>query len=211
MIGLMDQNTLKSRLDYDPATGIFRWRNNYPPRAKAGEVAGYNNGTGYIKISIAGKRYYAHRLAFIWVLGTEPKIVDHLNGVKYDNRWCNLRSVTQTINGGNRLPCKGVRKRYGKWYARHANTHLGVFDTREEAVFAYTQAHQIAAGIDVCATRSELNLENVIGKRWSHNVITYQDKTLNQWAKILGIPQPSLHYKVTVQGISLQSIVDSRV
>jgi hypothetical protein len=203
----MDQIYICSILNYDPNTGEFTWKVNRPPRGKAGDVAGYNNGSGYQKISIDGKRYYSHRLAFLWMTGKFPaKVVDHINGNRLDNRWENLRSVTQKENTANTTISKGVRRRYGNWQARFADKHIGTFPTKEQAVQAYKEAKINAAKLNPYLTNFG-NPEQKIVRKYGHTVRTFQGKTLNQWAKELGMPQPTLHYKVVKQGIPLEKIV----
>jgi hypothetical protein len=211
MLGAMEQAKLKSLLDYDPDTGQFTWTVSKPPRAVKGSIAGYNNGSGYIKISVDGTRYYAHRLAFVWMTGSTPNTIDHINGIKHDNRWSNLRDVMQKTNSRNRARSSGVRRRYGKWYARYADVHLGVFETKEAAVAAYIEARNNAAGLDPDMVRQTEDIPNAVQKRWSYNRTTYKGKSLSQWAKELGVPQPTLHHKVHVQGIPLVDIIKSRV
>jgi len=200
----MNKQLLDQILSYCPKTGIFRWKVNRPPRGKAGDIAGYNNGSGYVKISIKGKRYYAHRLAFICMGQPEPKIVDHINRVPYDNSWGNLRAVTQKENNLNRESIKGIRKRYGKWYARISTTHIGVFDTEEQAKAAYKKARKVALKKFV---ENPIVVQNKVVKKWSHKKVLFNGKTLNEIAREHGIPQPTLHNRVHKLGLTIEQAI----
>jgi hypothetical protein len=200
----MDKKTLDEILSYCPETGIFRWKVSRPPRGKAGDIAGYNNGSGYIKISISGKRHYAHRLAFIIMGHPEPKVVDHINRVKHDNSWKNLRAVTQKENSLNNPLPKGIRKRYGKWYARISDKHIGVFDSEKEAADAYMSEKINCIG-DIAP--SPVNVKNYVEKKWSHRKRLFNGKTLFQIAKEHAISQSSLYYRVHVKGLSIEEAV----
>lgn len=56
------------------------------------------DGKGYPFASIMGKQYRIHRLAWVYAYGLEPNIIDHINGVRTDNRLCNLRNTTHQGN-----------------------------------------------------------------------------------------------------------------
>jgi hypothetical protein len=113
--------TLKELLSYEPETGIFRWKSSRG-RVKAGDVAGCSkNSCGYVQIKVKGLSCKAHRLAWLFVYGDIPKEeIDHINGIRADNRICNLRLATRAQNQRNR----GITKRSSSglkgayWYPR---------------------------------------------------------------------------------------------
>lgn len=103
----LTQAKLKELLHYDPITGVFTWIRRTSNRIKIGDTANGKNTRGYILIAICGKRYYAHRLAHLYMTGKFPvSDVDHANGVKDCNSWTNLRKCTASQNQFN----TGVRK-----------------------------------------------------------------------------------------------------
>ncbi len=96
---MITQSELKSLLKYNFKTGNFTWRENRRPCIKAGDIAGHKGKNGYIQIKISGKKYLAHRLAFLYVKGYFPEDdVDHKNGNPSNNWWKNLREVSKTCN-----------------------------------------------------------------------------------------------------------------
>lgn len=99
----MNQKKLKSLLRYDPETGLFTWLVCLSNRAPVGKVVGDGKSVDdYVRVSIKGKRYLAHRLAVMYMIGRWPsKDVDHKNGRKNDNRWCNLRPASNAENHRN--------------------------------------------------------------------------------------------------------------
>lgn len=145
---------LREVLDYNPDTGEFRWKVATGPRAKIGAVAGRVAEDGYVQIKMDGHLYRAHRLAFMWMSGAWPKHeVDHINRMRSDNRWLNLRQATKSENQRNTVNrrngtsgFKGVSfmKRLNKWQAHiyHGGklNYLGVHQTAELAARAYAVA-----------------------------------------------------------------------
>ena len=65
---------------------------------KDGKVRGWAKGRGYRRVMYMGKEVLAHRLAWFLKTGDWPKDkIDHINGIKGDNRWTNLRDVSQSV------------------------------------------------------------------------------------------------------------------
>jgi hypothetical protein len=92
---------IKESLSYDPETGAFTRLKNQGC-CYSGRVGYVDKRTGYCYISVCGRRYTAHRLAFVLMNGSFPKgLVDHINRNSSDNRWCNLRDTTQHVNQMN--------------------------------------------------------------------------------------------------------------
>ena len=145
----LTQEKLKKFLHYDPDSGLFTWIKD-KARAKAGDKANSTNSRGYIQISIDGKRYQAHRLAFLYMLGRFPKQnVDHPNHIRSDNRWSNLRETDHAGNNRNRAMdsrntsgCVGVcwHKNWKLWHAqikvKGKQIHLGTFKKIADAIAA---------------------------------------------------------------------------
>lgn len=171
----LTQSYLKSVIDYDPSTGVFRWRSR-PGRKRfnkmfAGKEAGTINSWGYRVIHIGDKFYKAHRLAWLYCHGSQPKDqIDHINGVKTDNRISNLRDVDQKKNSRNNKidkryasSCPGVYwdRKSERWVARVATDegmkHIGVFNDYFEAVCTRKSA-EIANGYHINHGRKQNKL-----------------------------------------------------
>jgi hypothetical protein len=154
----LTQSQLKKLLYYDHTTGDFIWLVNRSGTARAGDTAGYNHtgsgGKTYREITINGRSYFAHRLAFLLMTGSFPEYeVDHEDGNGLNNKWDNLRAVTHNQNAKNRRVysnntsgCAGVSwdKRGNKWRVRIGingkQKPLGYFTDLEEAVRVRKQA-----------------------------------------------------------------------
>lgn len=145
---------LRKLLAYDAETGKFTRLARTAQCIRVGDTAGYVNPDGYREIRVDGKTYKAHRLAWLYVHGAWPaEQIDHINGVRHDNRLSNLRAATNAENrqntakrSDNNSGFTGVswHKRAEKWTARvrinRVQHHLGCFNTVEEAYEAYLQA-----------------------------------------------------------------------
>lgn len=104
-IQILTQALLKEFIKYTPETGVFTWVKKTSPlsRIHIGNIAGtINKQTGYIYFNLFGKNYYCHRLAFLYITGEFPlHEVDHINGIKNDNVFSNLRMATKSQNMQN--------------------------------------------------------------------------------------------------------------
>jgi hypothetical protein len=156
------------RLDYNPNTGEFRWKEPGTNRVKVGTIAGHVGVEGYRRITIARgggkqKRVMAHRIAWLIVHGEWPvAFVDHIDGNKTNNRIDNLRLATRSqnrmntpIRADNTTGHKGVfisknPNRAKKYVAQIAvdgkQRTIGYFLTLDEAVAARTAAVAVLHG-----------------------------------------------------------------
>ncbi len=149
------QERLREVLHYNPESGIFTWRVRTTNCVKIGDIAGGDKGAGWHKIKIDGRNYFSHRLAWIYMHGSidENLVIDHINGVRSDNRIANLRLVTRAQNMKNySMPkhntsgYKGVSldRSSSKWKAQISHNgkkiSLGLFATPEAAHDAYLVA-----------------------------------------------------------------------
>lgn len=145
---------LRRVLNYDPQTGAFVWAVAPNRRIRPGSSAGTPHSRGYVAIKVLGGLYLAHRLAWLHVHGEWPdQFIDHVNGVKNDNRIANLRLANCSQNAANsKRPAnntsgaKGVRwhVKDKKWHARiwvsGKQKHLGMFECLKDAAAAYERA-----------------------------------------------------------------------
>jgi hypothetical protein len=124
-------------------------------RWRAGSVAGTPDRKGHLQIQIEGQIYRSHRLAWLWMTGEWPNgVIDHIDGVRHNNAWANLRDATVSVNTQNmRNPMRhgtsgylGVTfvKRRNKFQAqigtKQARMFLGYYETAEAAHAAYLAA-----------------------------------------------------------------------
>ncbi|HFZ8394724.1 TPA: HNH endonuclease [Salmonella enterica subsp. enterica serovar Saintpaul] len=98
---MLTQEKLKELFDYDQKTGLFTYRVSRGNK-KAGSVADSLTSDGYIRIQISGKPYMAHVLAFLYVKGYLPDMVDHKDRIRNNNAWNNLRESTYSQNQRNK-------------------------------------------------------------------------------------------------------------
>ena len=148
---MLDQARLRELLVYDQDTGDFRWKVSRG-RVKAGNLAGsINKRERYNRISVDGVIYFGHRLAWLYMAGSIPLEIDHVDGNRSNNAWSNLRAATRQLNvanvglrKNNTTGYKGVFRNHNRFLARITcdgkNYHLGNFKTPTEASDAYCKA-----------------------------------------------------------------------
>lgn len=150
----MDKTTLVNTFDYDGLSGFLYWKGK--ANRRAGKKAGFIASNGYQVIALGGKRYSAHRLIWVYFNGLIPPDfdIDHINGIKDDNRIENLRLCKHAENMQNRRKAHSNSSTgfLGVWYEKsrkkyvarialdNKDKYLGRFDTAEEASAAYLKA-----------------------------------------------------------------------
>ncbi len=152
------QEYVKACVNYDPDTGVFTAR--LPARNREeGDTLGSIGNHGYLNVTIAGKSYLAHRLAWFYVNGQWPAVVDHIDRDRHNNRIANLRQCTLLENAWNVTPLKGTKSGVvgvnwfasrNKWVAKISGggkyRTLGYFDSIEAAAQARADAVQAMRG-----------------------------------------------------------------
>lgn len=172
--GLPSPEDLRKVLAYDPETGALTWKSRpvemFDEGLRGADVSctawnGRHNGKpaltavdgdNYLRGKIFGRRYFAHRVAWAIFHGEWPSgQIDHINGIRDDNRIANLRVVTQAENLRNQRQRRdntsgrvGVvwRRDAGKWQAainhNGRRLHLGLFTDFSAASAARDEAER---------------------------------------------------------------------
>ena len=128
----------KQVYDYDPS-GELRLKTN-------GMIVSYPHSGGYKWIYLEARQYLLHRLIFFWHYGYFPKVIDHIDGDKTNNRIENLQACDQKVNiakakvfNTNTTGFKGVSynvasKKYESYFFKdYKKIHCGLWNTAEEA------------------------------------------------------------------------------
>ena len=143
-------DVLREHFQYDAKTGVVTRLCQCGQRGRTGPLTRLNSG-GYLVVRFQGPCLLVHRLAWKLMTGEEPPVLlDHINRVRTDNRWVNLRSATPQESMANRTMAKtgaglrGSSKRPdGRWQAKgranNTTVYLGTFATTEEAHRAYVR------------------------------------------------------------------------
>lgn len=171
---LLSQDVLSQLLGYNPETGILTWKprdpvwfGGTPGRSSAHACALWNkrysgiealshvDAYGYKTGAILGYTCKAHRIVWLLETGVVPTQIDHINGVRTDNRFHNLRDVSAAENskniGRSKANQSGVvgvvwDKRAFKWIAQigmnGAPKQIGRYDLFWDAVAARQKAEK---------------------------------------------------------------------
>lgn len=141
------QHELKRLVSFDLLTGRFTLKVKSQKRGIGDFADAVNKPHGYSILTLPGYgQVRAHRAAFLYVLGSWPEEeVDHINGIRDDNRWINLRPASPKVNRRNTGLRKdnqsgevgvGFHRKRNQWRARISKRHLGWFKTKQEAIDA---------------------------------------------------------------------------
>lgn len=145
---MLSRDRLLQLFEYDPLSGYFISRVNHR-KFREGKPVG-SKSKRYRFIRIDKTAYLAHRLAFLYVTGSIPPCIDHVDGDGLNNKWENLRACTMSQNQANRKrnknskhPYRGIQrnKNSSSYFARISyggvTYRLGTFSSPEEASLAY--------------------------------------------------------------------------
>ncbi|MDE2099026.1 MAG: HNH endonuclease [Patescibacteria group bacterium] len=138
------QQRLKYLFEYDPLTGALIHKHGY----KKGRRAGYVSKQGYRSLKIDARTVPSGVVVWIYVTGKAPKHqIDHINMMRGDDRFENLREATRSQNCTNRIRAKnstgfrGVKRNKNRYMAglvkEQKAYHFGTFDSAEEAARVY--------------------------------------------------------------------------
>lgn len=145
----LTQDELKSLILYDKDTGVFTSK-------KSGKVVGWKQ-SGYLKYELNKKKYYLHRLAWLYIYGDLPKKeIDHIDRNRSNNKISNLREASRTENRYNtRVRCDNITGLKGVEYLKKLNKYravistdgkrmrLGTFSSALDAYSSYIEAAKI--------------------------------------------------------------------
>lgn len=148
LVDLLTKKRLKEVLNYNSDSGLFTWVKNERATKIGGEV-GCIGKKGYRQICIDGISHRANRLAFLYKNGKIPNEIDHINRVKDDNSWENLREITHSDNNKNRGRLRNntsgitgvyICRKRNKWKSfikiNKKLFHLGQFVNKHDAIIA---------------------------------------------------------------------------
>jgi len=142
---------------YDPESGALTRRISTGANGIAGRQCNAITGEGYYHLKLNGKSYLVHRIIWLMMTGAFPTMtIDHVNRVRHDNRWSNLRLADKRQQNGNaktrksKSGIRGVRQQGTGFQARikmkcpedgkFRMRGLGTFPTAEQAKAAYDAA-----------------------------------------------------------------------
>lgn len=140
-------------IEYNPDSGLFT-------NESGADVGNYGSKDGYVYVQFEGSNWLAHRLAFLFMTGSVPDVVDHKDCIRRNNVWENLRPCTTQQNNLNssvhfdsKSGIKGVywHMKKKRWIAK-VSIH-----GKQRTLGAYTFKHEAAKA--VCDARAKYHGE----------------------------------------------------
>ena len=127
---LISQELLHEIFEY--RDGNLYWKKASNHKVKLDRKAGSISDTGYLRVGLFGKHFRIHRLIYLMFHGHLPKILDHINGNKLDNRIENLRPATYSQNCSNSVKQKrntsGIKNVYWSKKIRKWTVIIGSYN-----------------------------------------------------------------------------------
>jgi len=148
------QERLKELFEY--TDGLLIRKTKPSIRSAVGQIVGFPDKEGYLRVSVDKRQYLLHRLVYLHYFGHVPEFLDHVDGNCTNNKIENLRPASKYQNilnsrlrtdntSGVKGVCWNARKR--KWFARiHVDKKtmlLGYYDDLELADLVVQEARVI--------------------------------------------------------------------
>lgn len=161
VLQLPSLDVLNKRFKYDKETGLIYRKTTFKHRKK-GDVVGGKHSCGYMTTYIDGKVYFLHRIIWFMMTGQQSKgmVIDHINGIRDDNRFCNLQQITQSQNN---LKAKIQKNNVSGHKGIHFNKNAKKWE-----VYSMLNYKRIYAGIyadldDAIKAKEKLNSQTLVG------------------------------------------------
>ncbi len=151
---MLTQEQLKEIVEYKE--GFLIAKTKWANKITVGSLLGSKNKDGYLQVSIQNKKYYVHRLVFLYHYGFLPESVDHVDGNKSNNRIENLRAASLHQNNynlktpkSNKSGVKNVHwnRKNKNWNvtlaANNKSMYFGSFDDLELATLVAEEARNL--------------------------------------------------------------------
>lgn len=141
----MDHKELLETVFYDEVSGKIYWRHSVRNAVKAGEEVGSKTKTGYIECRVLGVRNLLHRLIWFYKTGSWPlKTIDHINRIRDDNRWCNLREASYSENNINKPPTNSLKIKNVYLHKGSGKYNVKLFLNKKTVSFGYYEDLELA-------------------------------------------------------------------